>query len=121
MAGIDELLDTILGGSSDGSGSSGETWGEPYYDASLGKYVQRSSRGSIRILGAPAASAPAVDDSGYDPSTGLPYGVARVPTTVSPTGLVYQGVPVNADGSPYTGATSGAPKYSGLKEGPGGL
>ena len=121
MAGIDDLIDSIIGGSSDGGGSSGETWGEPYYDASLGKYVQRSSRGSIRILGAPAASAPAVDDSGYDPSTGLPYGVTRVPTTVSPTGLVYQGVPVNADGSPYTGATSGAPKYSGLKEGPGGL
>lgn len=78
--------------------------------------------GEVVPLDVPGGVQTGRDPSGYDPSTGLPYGVTRVSTTVSPTGLVYQGIPVNADGSPYTGASaSQVPGYSGIKEGPGGL
>lgn len=46
------------------------------------------------------------DGDGYDNSTNLPVGVVRVDKSISPTGLVYQGKPVNADGSLYTGSGS---------------
>lgn len=120
--GLDELIAAALGGSSGGGGSSGETFGPIRYEPSIGKYVQDGSRGTIRVVGGPVSQEPARDPSGYDPSTGLPYGVTRVSTTVSPTGLVYQGVPVNPDGSRYTGGGAAeVPGYSGIKEGPGGL
>ncbi len=119
--GLDELIAAALGGSSGGGGSSGETFGPIRYEPSIGKYVQDGSRGTIRVVGGPVSQEPARDPSGFDPSTGLPYGVTRVSTTVSPTGLVYQGVPVNPDGSRYTGNTSQVANYTGIKEGPGGL
>lgn len=120
--GLDELIAAALGGSSGGGGSSGETFGPIRYEPSIGKYVQDGSRGTIRVVGGPVSQEPARDPSGFDPSTGLPYGVTRVSTTVSPTGLVYQGVPVNPDGSRYTGGGAAeVPGYSGIKEGPGGL
>lgn len=109
-------------GDTGGGGSSGETFGPIRYEPSIGKYVQDGSRGTIRVVGGPVSQEPARDPSGFDPSTGLPYGVTRVSTTVSPTGLVYQGVPVNPDGSRYTGGGAAeVPGYSGIKEGPGGL
>lgn len=108
-------------GDTGGGGSSGETFGPIRYEPSIGKYVQDGSRGTIRVVGGPVSQEPARDPSGFDPSTGLPYGVTRVSTTVSPTGLVYQGVPVNPDGSRYTGNTSQVANYTGIKEGPGGL
>ena len=77
--------------------------------------------GDVIPLDVPGGQSSGRDPSGYDPSTGLPYGVTRVSTTVSPTGLVYQGVPVNPDGSPYAGSTSQVANYTGIKEGPGGL
>lgn len=62
------------------------------------------------------------DRDGYDDSTGLPNGVVRVNTDISPTGLVYKGQPVNPDGSLYSGASgSGVGDYTSLKEGPGGI
>lgn len=42
------------------------------------------------------------DPSGYDPRTGLPYGVIR--DSNSPSGYLYQGQAVNADGSLYSGS-----------------
>ena len=119
-----EVRDAIIGAfaPTGSGGSSGETFGPMQYEPSIGKYIQIGSRGTVRVVADPAVQAPARDPSGYDPSTGLPYGVTRVSTTVSPTGLVYQGIPVNADGSRYTGASaSQVPGYSGIKEGPGGL
>lgn len=62
------------------------------------------------------------DRDGYDDSTGLPNGVVRVNTDISPTGLVYKGQPVNPDGSPYSGGSaSTVGDYTSLKEGPGGI
>ena len=49
-----------------------------------------------------------LNNDGYDDQTGLPVGVAKVDKSISPTGLVYQGKPVNADGSLYTGSTGGS-------------
>ena len=115
------ITGAFAGSTGGGGGSSGETFGPMQYEPSLGKYIQIGSRGTVRVVADPAAQAPARDPSGYDPSTGLPYGVTRVSTTVSPTGLVYQGIPVNPDGSPYTGSTSQVANYTGIKEGPGGL
>jgi hypothetical protein len=43
-----------------------------------------------------------LNGDGYDDRTGFPVGV--VPYSKSPTGLMYQGKPVNPDGSLYTGA-----------------
>lgn len=77
--------------------------------------------GEVVPLDVPGGQSSGRDPSGYDPSTGLPYGVVRVNTDVSPTGLVYQGVPVNPDGSRYAGSTSQVANYTGIKEGPGGL
>jgi len=76
--------------------------------------------GEVIPLEVPGGTSTGRDPSGYDPSTGLPYGVTRVATTISPTGLVYQGVPVNADGSLYVAGQEPA-NYSGIKEGPKGL
>lgn len=118
---LDDAIAIAYGATSGGGGSSGETFGPIRYEPSIGKYVQDGSRGTIRVVGGPVSQEPARDPSGYDPSTGLPYGVTRVSTTVSPTGLVYQGVPVNPDGSRYTGNTSQVANYTGIKEGPGGL
>lgn len=47
------------------------------------------------------------NSDGYDDQTGLPNGVAKVDKSISPTGLVFQGKPVNADGSLYTGGGGG--------------
>lgn len=46
------------GGGGGGGGNPPETWGDPYFDPAIGKYVQRSSRGGIRILGDPAQQSP---------------------------------------------------------------
>ena len=119
-----EVRDAIIGAfaPSGSGGSSGETFGPKQYDPDIGKWVQIGSRGTVRIVGDPVSQASGRDPSGYDPSTGLPYGVVRVNMDVSPTGLVYQGIPVNPDGSRYTGSSaSQVPGYSGIKEGPGGL
>lgn len=119
--GVADAIRAEFIGTGGGGGSSGETFGPMQYEPSIGKYIQIGSRGTVRVVADPAVQAPARDPSGYDPSTGLPYGVTRVSTTVSPTGLVYRGIPVNPDGSPYTGSTSQVPGYSAIKEGPGGM
>jgi hypothetical protein len=47
----------------------------------------------------------AEDPSGYDPATGLPYGVHK--DANSPSGYIYQGQAVKADGSLYMGGAKG--------------
>lgn len=44
---------------------------------------------------------PDANRDGYDDRTGLPNGAVAVPTSMSPTGILYQGKPVNPDGSLY--------------------
>jgi len=71
-----------------------------------GTIYQVSTTGQISIIYRPPAPEPVdpgpdPDGDGYDNRTGLPVGVTTVPLSVSPTGLVYKGIPVNADGSRY--------------------
>lgn len=123
---IDDLIAGALSGSS--GGSTAATWGDPYFDPNIGKYVQRDSRGNIKVLGDPVQQIPVGADvrdlnrDGLDDRTGYAVGVYPVSTSVSPTGFVYQGQPVWPDGSPYTGGSAqGGPNYEGTRVGPGGI
>lgn len=74
-----------------------------------GAIYQRASNGAVTVIYRPAATSTGVDPDGdgYDNETGLPVGVTKVNTSVSPTGLVYRGIPVKADGSPYQAKPEG--------------
>lgn len=74
---------------------------------------QISSHGAVTILSRPPAPAPPpkpefspdANGDGFNDQTGLPYynGQSAVRDPNSPSGISFQGKPINADGSPYTG------------------
>lgn len=76
-----------------------------------GAVYQVNSRGDVSILNKPGKPGASLyndaNGDGYDDQTGLPNGVIR--DSNSPSGYLYQGKPVNPDGSLYTGG----PKLSG--------
>lgn len=124
----DVVLGLLDGGGGSG-GSSGETFGPMQFDPNIGKYVQIGSRGTVRVVGGPAQTVPQGADprdlngDGLDDSTGRAVGVYAVPTSVSPTGFVYNNIPVWPNGAPYTGAGAEQdhPGYSNVKAGSGGM
>ena len=74
-------------------------------------YQQDTYDGSITIINkGTTTNTKDANGDGYDDTTGLPNGVVKVDKAISWTGLVYQGIPVNADGSPAGPAPAEAPK-----------
>lgn len=100
----------VSGGGGGGGGSAPTTYTQHTdTDGSVtgvpGTLYQMSSSGQMTVLrwgntDKPEAG-PDADGDGYDDRTGLPVGVIR--DSNSPSGYLYKGVPVNYDGSPYTG------------------
>lgn len=73
-------------------------------------YQVNQLTGAVTVKSRPSTSEPASlwndrNGDGYDDQTGLPNGVVR--DSKSPSGYLYQGKPVNADGSLYTGSSAG--------------
>lgn len=73
-----------------------------YIDPKTGDTMQENTdTGQISILAKADSGPGSPGDTGYNPSTGLPWDVIH--DTNSPSGLSWHGTPVNGDGSPYTG------------------